>query len=129
MLPLLFVRDNRRIFKFQFADVVLLQSNKNYTTFYVFEEGEIKTHFVRCTLTSAIAKLPPKFFVQINRSEVIGIQFIDEIEKDELKIGRNGFTISRQFYKSVIKKLDILGSSRGRVIDSPDQSNSRLLEL
>jgi DNA-binding LytR/AlgR family response regulator len=47
-------------------------------------------------------------FIKIHRSTVASIYFIDDIARDHLIIKGATMAIGRQYYQSVIKKLNII---------------------
>lgn len=63
---------------------------------------------VRSTLSSALKKLPPDIFIKIHRAFVIPLFYIDNIDKDHFKAGKNPVPIGKQYYKSLIDKLNII---------------------
>ena len=86
--------------------VVCLVTDKNYTKIFLEDE----THYeVRSTLTGALEKLPEDVFIQTHRAYAVSIHHIDNIEKESLTVFKNeGIPISKQFYDSVLEKLNII---------------------
>jgi len=62
----------------KFADIVCITAMKEYSTLTTFENCKI---VVRKSLKSWISVLPVKSFLQIHRSTIINIEFIDKIVK------------------------------------------------
>lgn len=85
--------------------MVCLVAEKNYTRIQLSN----KTYcLVRSTLSGALKKLPPEIFIKIHRSCAASIYFIDKIDRDHLEIGGAPLPIGRQYYRSVIKQLNII---------------------
>ncbi|NII28392.1 LytTR family transcriptional regulator [Pseudoflavitalea sp. X16] len=105
MLKPFFVWQNKVLKRLKPEEVVCLVAEKNYTKIHLSN----KTHcLVRSTLSGALTKLPPEIFIKIHRSCVVSIYFIDNIARDHLTISGEPLPIGRQYYRSVIKQLNII---------------------
>ena len=105
MLKPFFVWQNKVLKSLKPEEVVCLVAEKNYTKIYLSN----KTHcLVRSTLSGALKKLPPEIFIKIHRSCVVSIYFIDNIARDHLTIGKESLPIGRQYYRSIVKQLNII---------------------
>lgn len=104
MIPF-FVWQNRVLKKINPEDVICLYTEKNYTRIFL----KNKTYYmVRSTLSSALKKLPPDIFIKIHRSFAASVYYIDSIEKDHLQVGNESIPIAKQYYKSLLAKLNII---------------------
>jgi DNA-binding LytR/AlgR family response regulator len=100
-----FVWQNKVLRKINPEDVICLSTEGNYTRIYVAG----KTHYmVRSTLSAALKKLPRDVFIKIHRSFVVSVYHIDSIHKDHLLIGDEAIPIAKQYYKSLMDKLNII---------------------
>ena len=105
MLKPFFVWQNKVLKSLKPEEVVCLVAEKNYTKIHLSNKT---TCLVRSTLSGALKKLPPEIFIKIHRSCVVSIYFIDNIARDHLTIGGAPLPIGRQYYRSVIKQLNII---------------------
>jgi DNA-binding LytR/AlgR family response regulator len=105
MLKPFFVWQNKILKRIDPAEVMCLSTEKNYTK-VVFSDKSF--YLVRCSLASAIKKLPPDMFIKIHRGVVASIYFINDIDRDHLVVGDLPIPIGTGFYKTVISKLNIM---------------------
>ena len=105
MLKFFFVWHNKVLKKINPEDVICLYTERNYTK--IFLENDTY-YLVRATLSGALKKLPHDMFIKINRSFVASIDHIDGIDKDHLLVGDTPIPIAKQYYKSLINKLNII---------------------
>jgi hypothetical protein len=85
--------------------VMCLETQGNYTKIFLSDHT---FYMVRSTLSGALKKLPPELFIRIHRSLAVNIYFIDDIAKDQLIIGGESIPIGKQYYKTSIRKLNII---------------------
>ncbi len=105
MLKPFFVWQNKVLKRIDPGEVMCLRTEGNYTKIFLSD----KTYcMVRSTLSGALKRLPPEMFIKIHRSVVASIYFIDDIAKDHLIIGEDPMPIGRQYYKPVIRQLNII---------------------
>ena len=105
MLKPFFVRENKVLKKINPGDVICLSTEGNYTRIFLVD----KTYYMlRSTLSGALKKLPPDMFIKIHRSYIASIYHIDDIHKDHLLIGGESVPIAKQYYKSLIDKLNVI---------------------
>ncbi len=105
MLKPFFVWQNKVLKRIDPEKVMCLLTKKNYTHICLSDET---VYMVRSSLSGALKKLPGEMFVKIHRSSVASIYFIDKIARDHLIIKGESVAIGRQYYHSVIKKLNII---------------------
>jgi|SRR5580765_1000039 len=105
MLNPFFVWQNKVLKRIDPGQVMCLYTVGNYTKIFLADH----THYmVRTSLSGALKKLPPDIFIKIHRSLVASIYFIDHIASDHLIIGGESVPVGRQYYKTVIRKLNII---------------------
>jgi len=102
-----FVWQKRALKKIYSCDIYCLATERNYTNFFLTTAS--RPLMVRCTLDSALKILPADEFIKIHRSYAVSIKLIDEIGRDLVKIEDQEVPLSRQYYKSLIGKLPIIG--------------------
>ncbi len=108
MLKPFFVWQNKVLKSIRPEEVMYLSTEGNYTEIYLLDAK--KPYLVRSTLSGALKKLPPEIFIKTHRSFAVSVYFIDTIARDHLTIGKDKvIPIARQYSKSVIKQLNIIG--------------------
>jgi len=55
-----------------------------------------------------MALISPDMFIKTHRSYAASIHFIDDVARDHLIVGGEAIPISRQYYKPVIRQLNII---------------------
>src|SRR5688572_6373049 len=99
-----FVRD-KQLIRVDPQNVALLETVRNYTKIELFNETY---YMVRSSLAGAQKKLPPDMFIRVHRSYVVSIYYIVSINRDHLLIGEQPIPIGKQYYKSLMDKLNII---------------------
>lgn len=105
MLKPFFVWQDRGLKKINPENVICLATEGNYTKIYLADQT---SYMVRSTLSNALKKLPSDMFIKIHRSFAASVFYIDTVNRDHLLIGKEPIPIGRQYYKSVIDKLNII---------------------
>jgi DNA-binding LytR/AlgR family response regulator len=105
-----FVKQGDKYKKIYWKDVVCLSSEKNYTG--VLNAADGSTCYIRSTLPKTLKHLVPlslqKNFVQINRSEVVQVNYIKELERDEVKTSYKSFIVTEGYLKELKERLRII---------------------
>lgn len=70
-----------------------------------FDNGTVK--YVRTSLAGFLKKLPENKFIRINRSIIVNIDRVMMVNKKNITIGDENFTVSRSYYKNFISMLNI----------------------
>ncbi len=96
--------------------VYLLEGFKNYVRFHIYEQVEVFT--IRTTLEIAIAQMPKNKFIQVHRSYAINTDFIDEFNRETLKLKyvRGEIPVSKVFYPEMIKRIVILDAESQKTL-------------
>lgn len=105
-----FVKQGDRYKKVRWKDVVCLRSEKNYTG--VLSAADGATCFIRSTLPKTLRFLVPaslqKNFVQVNRSEVVQIDYIKELTREKVKTAFGEFAVTEANLKELKDRLPII---------------------
>lgn len=105
-----FIKSRNKLKKIFWKDVVLMSSADNYTVLSLTDKSE---HYLRSSLAMTLKfQLPKQFqnlFIQVNRGEAVQVDFITEIEEDELSTPIRKIVITKAFLKDVKQRLNILG--------------------
>ena len=105
MMKPFFVWQSRVLIKVDPEKVTGLRAEENYTRICLSNNT---VYMVRSTLASALKKLPPDMFVRVHRSYVVSVNHIENIARDHLTIGGESVPIGKQFYRSVLKHLNVI---------------------
>lgn len=105
MLKPIFIWQDKVLKKINPEEVVCLFTEENYTRIFLANKT---FYLVRSSLSKALKKLPPDIFIKIHRSYVASVYHIDSIDKDHLLVGDEPIPIGKQYYKSLIDKLNII---------------------
>lgn len=105
--PFFFVKSGNKYKKITWKEVAYLRSEKKYTCIYnTMDKTE---HYIKSTLINTLRYIVPSnlrdMFVQVNRSEVVNLQYITEYAADEVKTGFKTFTVSDSFVANLRKEL------------------------
>lgn len=71
----LYVRDKYMFVKLKITEIVYIKSDKNYLEIHLLK----KKHLVRGKMSEFLVNLPTETFVQVNRSYVVNLEFIEQI--------------------------------------------------
>ena len=105
MLKPLFVWQNKELVRINPEDVICLSTERNYTRIYLAD----KTFYMaRSSLSATLKKLPRDMFIKIHRSFVASVYHINRIHKDHLLVTDEPLPIGRQYYDSLLTKLNII---------------------
>ncbi|WP_416866294.1 MAG: LytR/AlgR family response regulator transcription factor [Imperialibacter sp.] len=95
-----FIKTDTRIVKFMFAEVSAVEAQREYIKIIA---GARKVMSL-VSLTSIANVLPPDF-VRIHRSYIINMRHIDEVQSNEVVIGKEIYPISRNYRETFFEKL------------------------
>jgi DNA-binding LytR/AlgR family response regulator len=105
MLQPFFVREDKLLRKVNPEDVVCLSTEKNYTKIFLSDRSYF---MVRSSLSNALKKLPADIFIKVHRAIAVSVYHIESIDKDHLLIGNEPIPIGKQYYQSLIDRLNII---------------------
>lgn len=104
-----FVKQRNKLKRIEWKEVVTITSADNYTILTLHDKTE---HYLRSTLAMTLKFQLPKHlqdsFMQVNRGEVVQINYITEIIDDEIITPVKKIIITKSFVKEVKAKLNIL---------------------
>lgn len=105
-----FVKIRNKLKRVEWKEVVLLTSADNYTIFTLADKTELN---IRCSLAMTLKFQIPEqlqhFFLQVNRSEAVHINYITQIDEDEIITIVKSIAITKAYIKEVKEKLKIMG--------------------
>jgi DNA-binding LytR/AlgR family response regulator len=105
MLKPFFVYQNKALLRINPEDLLCLVADKNYTKLFLTHK---RFYLVRSTLTGTLKKLPPEMFIKVHRSFAASIFYMDKIDRDQLEIDGRAIPISKRYYTTLIRQLNII---------------------
>lgn len=96
-----YVKENKRVVKVKYDEVVYIESMKDYVTMHTTQTKVI----TKVTMTELENKLPADQFIRIHRSYIVAVSKIDAFTSTSIEIGKKEFTIGRNYKNSVMKAL------------------------
>ncbi|MBN3519366.1 response regulator transcription factor [Algoriphagus lutimaris] len=100
-LDYFFIKTDTRIVKFLFAEIQAIEAQREYVKFITPSRKVMSL----VSLTG-IANALPGEFVRIHRSFIINMRHIDEVQANEVVIGKDIYPISRNYREDFFKKLE-----------------------
>jgi DNA-binding LytR/AlgR family response regulator len=97
----LFVKDGYSLVRINLEELLIIEADDNYLTFY---EPEKKT-LTRMTLSEALVKLPEKQFVRVHKSYIISVSKIEKIERHQVQIGNKAIPISSTYRQALMDHI------------------------
>ncbi|MFL0685334.1 MAG: LytR/AlgR family response regulator transcription factor [Algoriphagus aquaeductus] len=98
-----FIKTDTRIVKFLFSEIQAIEAQREYIKIITPTRKVMSL----VSLTS-IANALPGDFVRIHRSFIINMRHIDEVQSNDVVIGKEIYPISRNYRDEFFKKLDDL---------------------
>lgn len=96
-----FIKTDTRIVKFLFSEVQVIEAQREYIKIIT------PTRKVMSLMSlSSVADALPGEFVRIHRSYIINMRHIDEVQSNEVLIGKEIYPISRNFRDDFFRRLD-----------------------
>ncbi|MFC5624292.1 LytR/AlgR family response regulator transcription factor [Algoriphagus winogradskyi] len=96
-----FIKTDTRIVKFLFSEIQAIEAQREYVKFITPSRKVMSL----VSLTG-IANALPGEFVRIHRSFIINMRHIDEVQINEVLIGKELYPISRNYREDFFRKLD-----------------------
>lgn len=97
----LFVRQDRKMEKVDFSDILYVESYADYIKIHLKDRVLV----VRESISNFENKLPESQFIRFHRSFIGNILAIDSYTHEFLEIGEKTLTISRSYKEEVLKRL------------------------
>ena len=97
----LFLKENKRMVKINLADILYIESMKDYVKVVTKE----KTVVTKQNLSHFEQILNPSDFIRIHRSFIIAIKHIDAYNCSSVEIGSSEIHIGRMYKEEAIKRL------------------------
>lgn len=98
----IFIRDNLTFKKIRIADIQYIQSFKNYLELYVKSQRVL----IRSTLQKFMSILPHEYFVQVHRSFVVNVKFVDEISPTSISVDSSTIPLSKNYRDEFVRRFN-----------------------
>lgn len=89
----IFIKDNFSYKRVKISDILYIQSYKNYLEIYTLN----RQIMARTTLQKMMDMLPTEFFIQVHRSFIVNIRFVEEINPNIITIKDHLIPLSKSF--------------------------------
>ena len=100
----IFVKSNRKFVKLHFDDIIYIEGLKDYVIIHVGENKILTAMNVK----TIMSQLPQSIFSRINRSYIVNINHIKEVDTDYVKVKDKELTIGnsykKDFFENVVNK-------------------------
>lgn len=104
----LFIKDKGAMVKLFFDEILYLKSSHVYIEIVLKNK---KTHVVRGSLNDIINNLNDKF-VQVHRSYIVNIDFLQKIDNNALVIQDVSIPVSKKYKESIFQNINIISSPK-----------------
>lgn len=91
-------KDQDMRIKIYYKEIVWIESQCNYSHIHLKDKSCITVIF---NLGKVEKILPIRYFVRVNRCEIINIHYVDRICGNMLRIGKHSFTVNESAYSYV----------------------------
>ncbi|MBL7818327.1 MAG: response regulator [Saprospiraceae bacterium] len=98
----IFIKDQLSYKKIDIADIRYIQAYKNYLEIHLSNQRVV----IRATLQRFTGVLPHQYFVQVHRSFVVNVQYVEVINPDNVVIEGQKVPLSKQNKDEFIKKFN-----------------------
>lgn len=99
----IFIKVEKMLKKILFRDIMFIESMENYIVIYTLDSKDI----VNIRLKTILEALPENLFMQVHRSYIVNLSYIQAIEGNQLMIGEHKVPVARplreEVYKAVLK--------------------------
>jgi len=93
----IFVKSDKQLKKILLEDILLIESMENYVTIVTLSSKEI----VKSTMKSLLEMLPKGCFLQVHRSYIVNIKYIQSIEGNMLHVASYEIPVARNLREQV----------------------------
>ena len=102
--PFFFVNTGNQKQRIFYAEIHYLEGEGNYVNYYT-SKGKV---MVRATIKKTLESLPKDSFIQVHRSYIVALSWIDKIEDNHVIIGKNRIAIGATYRIDFLQKIERL---------------------
>lgn len=99
----IYIRKDYAFEKICFNDLKWITARGNYLELHCKE----KKHLIRSTLKDLMDRLPNEHFMQVHRSHLVNVQYIELVDYDFVTVHNKKIPIGRSYLESIQKRLNI----------------------
>lgn len=100
----IFVRSKSIFTKIKISEIGYIQACGDYVNIFVGE----KRYTIHLTLRAIEEKLPAGMFYRLHRSYLVSLDHIDNVEENTAYVGKHPISISVQFKKELLSRLNVI---------------------
>ncbi|MCO5233689.1 MAG: LytTR family transcriptional regulator DNA-binding domain-containing protein [Chitinophagales bacterium] len=100
----IFIKQNQQYISVPVKDIIAISSMRDYIQIYTKDKLTPYIHYA--TLYKFKEKLPIDIFVQIHRSHIINVQYIEKLSTNIVTVGKLNFPISRNYKTNIKQKIN-----------------------
>lgn len=100
----IFIRSKSLFTKIEISDIKYIQAFGDYVNIFAGD----KRYTVHLTLSAIEKKLPDDKFYRLHRSYLVALDHIDNIEENTAYVGKHPISISVQFRKELLNRLNLI---------------------
>ncbi len=101
----LFIKSDTRFFKVNYEDILFIEGMRDYIAVHI--KG--KKILTLMSMTKMLAKLPPRNFMRVHKSYIIGLKHIMMVQNNRILIGEREIPISNSYKESFLKFMEGMG--------------------
>lgn len=105
-----FIKSGSKYVKIEWKNILFLKTDGRYTRVYLI--NDLRDYLLGTTLIKTINTIIPNnyknLFIQINRSEVVNLNHIKELKKDNLVTDTKSFKVSENYIKELKERINII---------------------
>lgn len=114
----LFIRQNEYFKKILFSEIMWIEASRSYCYIHTSAQTKIIITFPMAEIKK---KLPQELFIQIHRSYLVNLKYVNKFIGNMLYIDNQSFPISRKFKQKVLKQFLFLDNMK---FTTEDESSS-----
>ena len=100
----IFIKKDYFLYKIKVYDIKWIKSEGNYLDIFCINSK----YLIRYSLKEFLNQLPSDIFIQVHRSYIVNIHFVDAFGHRMLKIGNVYIPIGQSFVENIQNRLNIL---------------------
>ncbi|MBK9256865.1 MAG: response regulator [Saprospiraceae bacterium] len=99
--PFFFVSSGNKKIKMIYDDILYIKGEGNYVTYQTKSDRVM----VRASISESQSELPSNTFIQIHRSTIVSLKWVDKVEDNHVYIATNKFPISSTYRESFLRAI------------------------
>lgn len=100
----LIIHANKKYYKVNYSDLIYMEGQKAYVTFYTGRNGKITA---LASLRELEEKLPIKKFIRIHKSYIVSVDHMDSLEGNQLSVSGEKLPVGKNYKINVSKIFNI----------------------